>query len=259
MERVVTLSNKLQDQLNNNASIEQLLTTVDMLQSELVHLKLIQPKTAEPQRVVINIAGNERPTRPTQQQEKAIEEKIVEILQVDEAAVEAELDEIKRNAQSKNNLGVHNKPAIVFDPLEEIPTLVNQPSPKLPTAAKVANIQPEQQQPALHESIAAAATVSSSLNEKLKQTNLELGETLLETPIKDLKKAIGINDRFLFINELFRGDDVMYERSIKTINSFSIFPEAEYWIKRELKLKLGWDDKNEVVKQFDQLVKRRFS
>jgi hypothetical protein len=70
---------------------------------------------------------------------------------------------------------------------------------------------------------------------------------------------VGINDRFLFINELFRGDDVMYERSIKTINNFSIYPEAEYWIKRELKLKLGWDDKNEVVKQFDQLIRRRFS
>lgn len=259
MERVVTLSNKLQEQLKNNATIEQLLTTVDMLQSELVHLKLIQPKKAEQQQVAINIAGSERPKRPIQQQAKAVEEKTVEILQVDEAALEAELDEIKRNAQSKNNLGVHNKPAIVFDPVEEIPTLVNQPAPALPTAKVVTNTEPEQQKPALHESIAAAATVAASLNEKLKQTNLELGETLLETPIKDLKKAIGINDRFLFINELFRGDDVMYERSIKTINSFSIFPEAEYWIKRELKLKLGWDDKNEVVKQFDHLVKRRFS
>jgi hypothetical protein len=51
---------------------------------------------------------------------------------------------------------------------------------------------------------------------------------------------------------------VMYERSVKTINGFSIFPEAEYWIKRELKLKLGWDEGNPVVKQFDQLIKRRF-
>jgi len=51
----------------------------------------------------------------------------------------------------------------------------------------------------------------------------------------------------------------MYERSIKTINSFSIYPEAEYWIQRELKVKLGWKEKDEAVVLFDQIVKRRFS
>ena len=262
MERVVTLSNKLQDQLNNNASIEQLLTTVDMLQSELAHLKLIQPNKEEQKQVAVKIAGNQRPILSNSIEESSLpEEKIVEVLQVDEAELEAELEEIKRNAQNKNNLGVHNKPALLFDPLEEIPTLAHQYIVKSPEVAPVSTPTPEEpvvtQQPELHEKIASAT--NASLNDKLKQTKIELGESLLETPIKDLKKAVGINDRFLFINELFRGDDVMYERSIKTINSFSIYPEAEYWIKRELKLKLGWDDKNEVVKQFDQLIKRRFS
>ncbi|MES1198276.1 MAG: hypothetical protein ABUL41_03270 [Chitinophagaceae bacterium] len=84
-------------------------------------------------------------------------------------------------------------------------------------------------------------------------------EVLKETPVKDLRKAIGINDRFLFINDLFRGDESMYERSIKTINSFNIFPEAEYWINRELKVKMGWDNNHSTVQHFDQLVKRRFS
>ncbi|HAI82963.1 MAG TPA: hypothetical protein DCL43_04785 [Chitinophagaceae bacterium] len=100
---------------------------------------------------------------------------------------------------------------------------------------------------------------TESLNEKLKIEQIELTTVLSGTPVKDLKKAIGINDRFLFINELFRGDDVMYERSIKTINNFEIYPEAQFWIQRELKVKLGWDDSNEAVKQFDALVKRRFA
>ena len=189
------------------------------------------------------------------------EEKTIEVLQVDEAELEAELEEIKRNAQNKNNLGVHNKPSLLFDPLEEIPTLAHQYIVKSPEVAPVPTPTPVEpvvtKQPELHEKI--AKVTNASLNDKLKQTKIELGESLLETPIKDLKKAVGINDRFLFINDLFRGDDVMYERSIKTINNFSIYPEAEYWIKRELKLKLGWDDKNEVVKQFDQLIRRRFS
>ena len=51
----------------------------------------------------------------------------------------------------------------------------------------------------------------------------------------------------------------MYERSIKTINSFNILAEAEYWIQRELKVKIGWNEGSESVRHFDQLVRRRFS
>jgi hypothetical protein len=98
-----------------------------------------------------------------------------------------------------------------------------------------------------------------SVNESLKEHTQEIANTLKDVPIKDLKKAISINDRHRFIHDLFSDDETMYERSIKTINSFYIFAEAEYWIQRELKLKLGWDFNSETVKAFDQLVKRRFS
>lgn len=98
-----------------------------------------------------------------------------------------------------------------------------------------------------------------SLNDKLKEEKLEVAAALHSASVKDLKRAIGINDRYLYINELFRGDESMYERSLKTINGFSIFPEAQYWIQRELKVKLGWNDRSEAVRLFDQLVIRRFS
>lgn len=109
----------------------------------------------------------------------------------------------------------------------------------------------------LNDSISAAG--EQTLNDRLKTEKKELGNMLKESPVKDLKKAIGINDRFVFIEELFRGDENMYERSIKTINSFSIFPEAEYWIQRELKTKIGWDEESPAVQHFDQLIRRRFS
>jgi hypothetical protein len=108
----------------------------------------------------------------------------------------------------------------------------------------------------VHEKIAEK---KESLNDRLKKQQTELAQVLKETPIKDLRKGIGINDRFTFVRELFRGDEAAYERSIKTINNFGIYSEAEYWISRELKLKLGWNDNNETVQHFDQLVRRRFS
>lgn len=108
----------------------------------------------------------------------------------------------------------------------------------------------------IHEVIGAQ---QPSLNDRLKQEKKELAHVLTGSPIKDLRKAIGVNDKFLFLNELFRGDEAMYERSLKTINNFHILPEAEYWINRELKVKLGWNDTNETVQHFYQLVRRRFS
>ena len=100
---------------------------------------------------------------------------------------------------------------------------------------------------------------SSSLNDKLRSDVVDLKSTLNDSPVRDLRKAIGLNDRYLFINQLFRGDEVMYERSLKTINGFRILPEAEYWMERELKVKLGWDENRETTRHFYQLVKRRFS
>lgn len=101
---------------------------------------------------------------------------------------------------------------------------------------------------------------STSLNDSLRSSHtVEVGEKLSGMGVNDLKNAIGINDKFQFIQELFRGDKTMYERSIKTINESTSLQEAEYWIERELKIKLGWNETDELVSQFYSLVRKRFS
>lgn len=97
-----------------------------------------------------------------------------------------------------------------------------------------------------------------SLNDLLEKPMDELF-TRLHEPIKDLKKAISINDRYQYITNLFSGDESVYDRSIKTINNFNIVSEAEYWIRRELAVKYAWRDNDPLVKEFYQLVSRRFS
>ena len=98
-----------------------------------------------------------------------------------------------------------------------------------------------------------------SLNDQLKPNNMALSDIFHKEAIADLNKAIVLNDRYIFINELFRGDEVMYERSLKTINGFTTLLEAQSWIQRELKVKLGWNESSLIADQFDQLINRRFS
>lgn len=126
-----------------------------------------------------------------------------------------------------------------FDPMTEIPTLSHQRGTEQSKKAF-----PEQE---------------ISLNDRFNEKRTELMETLKDEPIRDLRKAIGINDRYIFIQELFRGDESMYDRCVKTINGFSIFAEAEYWMNRELIVKLGWNEEDAIVRGFYSLVKRRFS
>jgi hypothetical protein len=250
MERVETLLQKLQQQFKDGAQPSQLLLTVQMLQYELAHLQhsegTIENSTMAAVSMPLEVFAAAPEVAATPEKPKQ-EEKIIEVLQVDEAEIEAELEEIKRNAAAMQKISVQSRPQLLFDPIEDdedIPTLAQRRENRPPVKKEVND--------------AVANNDAGSVNDRLKEAKTELSEKLNEASIKDLKKAIGVNDRFLFINELFRGDEAMYERSIKTINGFSIFPEAEYWIRRELKVKLGWTDSNETVKQFDQLVKRRF-
>lgn len=245
MERVSTLIKKLQRQLDENASAQMLLHTVQMLQAELqckaeIKKEINQSKVS----VIMPRSFNvfQQAVTKSNSPGKISEEKIIEVLQVDEKAIEEELEQIKRNAEAVNAMGTNARHPFVYDPIEDVPTLAHQKPLEKTYVAK--NEIPFE--------------YPESLNDRLKEVKIELSEKLTDAPIKDLKKAIGINDRFLFINELFRGDESMYERSIKTIQNFSILAEAEYWIRRELKIKIGWVDSDPVVKQFDQLVRRRF-
>lgn len=239
MERIEALLRKLNQQYEQQADAATLLGTVQLLQFELTRQKadgshslgtskvaVVLPRvaTAVAAAATTVTSGEHEKYAPRPADTPPVKE-VKETLLVDDGNIAV----VQKNGQLD----------MVFDPMKEIPTLSNQ----------VANTK----------EVNDNTVQTESLNDKLKQGKTELVEILKETPIKDLRKAIGINDRFLFINELFRGDENMYERCIKTINSFNIYAEAEYWITRELKVKLGWAGDNTTVQHFDQLVRRRFS
>lgn len=244
MERVSTLLDRLQKQLAEKSPAASMLNTAQMLVAELLgKAENRQEKKWDKVSVIMPFLPGEPGTAKNSAGSDRELEKVVEVLQVDEKEIEQELEQIKKNADAVNAMVSNARPDFVYDPIEDMPTLAHQ----TPIDKKQ------------HGKNEIPFEYPESLNDRLKEVKIELSERLTETPIKDLRKAIGINDRYLFLNELFRGDEAMYERSIKTIQNFSIFAEAEYWIKRELKVKIGWLDSDPTVKQFDSLVKRRFS
>lgn len=250
MERVETLCNLLSEKLQNKASADELLNTVRMLESELIHAKNTGSGGVSAENASLKISNLFEKEKASATDETVPEEKIVEVLQIDEADIEAELEEIKKNASERNTISLHGKPAVFFEPADDddIPTLAG----RRPVAVSPVIFEPKE----IHELLPVNSSVAPNepFRKPEKEPDLPEGE-----PVKDLKKAISVEERLDYIHELFRGDDAMYERSIKTINGFAIYAEAEFWIRRELKLKLGWSDKDETVRQFDQLIRRRFA
>ena len=84
-----------------------------------------------------------------------------------------------------------------------------------------------------------------------------VGARMQKNKISDLKAAIGINEKFLFINELFKGDMQRYSDSINLINSQSGREEAEL-ILNQLIGQLSWKEESDAFQKFFELFNRRF-
>ncbi len=110
---------------------------------------------------------------------------------------------------------------------------------------------PETESP--QKTIAEIFVQEKSLNDIL-LTGKTIDHKLAATPLTRLESAIGLNDRFLFIRELFASDAGLFNKTIKQIDQMDSLNEAVTFLNKHFKWK-----KNEASLKFAQLVKRRFS
>lgn len=90
-----------------------------------------------------------------------------------------------------------------------------------------------------------------------KKPIITIKDQLKQQPIKKLMGAFSLNDRYLFANELFKKDMVLFNETVKTIDSCKNLIEAQE-ILHQSKTTLNWDAENEWVISFFELVERRF-
>ena len=168
-------------------------------------------------------------------------------------------------AQNADSAVLRQTAIQILSELEAIPTVNQLPNnvsvimpsveytQNVPIINKVVEQQVITEKPVLMEKPKEVFTVEPIVIKK------EVADKIALEPIKDLRAAIGINDKFQFMETLFNKEEVVFESSIKTINAFKNFAEAQFWIKQNLRNKYQWDEESAVVIAFDQLVKRRFS
>lgn len=106
-----------------------------------------------------------------------------------------------------------------------------------------------------------SASSSNSIHERLMQMKEDksIGARLQQKPIENLKDAIGLNEKFLFINELFNGNIQAYNEAIGQLNSFPSIHEAFEFI-NSLTGEFAWDGNRsaDTIEKFANLVQRRY-
>ena len=99
-----------------------------------------------------------------------------------------------------------------------------------------------------------APTISDKLEQSVDNS---IAARMQRKPVSDLISAIDINDKFLFLNELFGGSMDKYNKSIRSLNSFSTLLGAKTYMS-ELQIEFQWDCNSDAYKKLADLVERRF-
>lgn len=95
----------------------------------------------------------------------------------------------------------------------------------------------------------------TTLHESLHEAFSKDGDLLRHSkPVSDLMTAIGINDRFTFVRELFGNDAQAFETTIKNLNDAQSFNDAYNFMIQHFE----WDMDSETVQMLLDIVRRKF-
>lgn len=76
---------------------------------------------------------------------------------------------------------------------------------------------------------------------------------------KDIRAGIGINDKYLFLNELFNNHKSEYEEALDRLNRFNGYEEAYNWVIANTAVYNKWEEDDETVQNFYAVLKKHFS
>ena len=96
------------------------------------------------------------------------------------------------------------------------------------------------------------------INEAFATEDSTISGHLQKQPITDLMSAIGLNERYLYANDLFEGDMQEFKNAIKMLNEFESVMEAKSFFESGLRNTYGWEDDNELAQALFNLIERRY-
>ena len=88
--------------------------------------------------------------------------------------------------------------------------------------------------------------------------DMSIAGVMQHRKISTMKEAIGINEKFLFIRELFNNETDTYQRCVEKIDAATSLAEATSILDAEYASKYSWNKEGNAYFHFTSLVERRF-
>ncbi len=100
----------------------------------------------------------------------------------------------------------------------------------------------------------AGPTLSDTFSEAEHPT---IADKITTEGINELREAIGINEKFLFINELFNGDMGRYNKVIDELDELATLEGVNTYL-LELKIQSQWVDDNAALIKLSDMLNKKF-
>ncbi len=171
----------------------------------------------------------------------------------------ADVSGLKKNSLSDKPKVVSTKEKAVKEVEKKVPQAMNETQTMNEAKASEEQSEPEDFKLKTEEPATLADKFKGGkkfINESLGEngTRQDLSTKLQSKPIQDIGTALGLNDRFKLINELFNGDKESYQQTISILDNASNFNEAFNYISTSY----DWDMEDDSVQMLLDLVRRKF-
>lgn len=129
--------------------------------------------------------------------------------------------------------------------------------------AKQVNVTDNQPEPRAEapEAPARPLSINEMLAAQLKGNKPEYEPGLTKKPerLADIKSAISLNDKLLFIKDLFNGYSLAYSEAIELLNRYDDLEAAKDFLQSNYAAKNNWAEKPDTVEKLYAILDKRFS
>ncbi len=105
---------------------------------------------------------------------------------------------------------------------------------------------------------------NETINEKISFANdnyssESLVDTIHKKTSKTISESIALNDKFIFVRELFGNQFNEYDHALRELEKMNTMADAEAYCKANLHSKFNWQDKTPTADRFNELLQKIFA
>ena len=160
----------------------------------------------------------------------------------DEDTLENEVLEEEAIPSADDEVGP--EPFLVF---KDIPPIPEVKEPGSQSTATLESAPPALSKPTLNDMLAGSMGLHKNVNPENRKP-----------AISDLKQAITLNQKLLFIKDLFNGYNLAYAEAIDLLNRMTDFKTADAFLQKNYAVKNDWASRKATADQFYELLHQRF-